>query len=74
MPRKEASGADSKFLHGSPEELANRAKRGEAGPATESHFSQIRPSTSSGRSGITGRQPGRARNATFGKSLKHSAD
>lgn len=62
--------ADAKFLHGSPAEIAGRATRGEAGPPTESHFSQIRPSTSGGRAGITSKKPGRAYNGRYGKSLR----
>ena len=72
MARREINptGADDKFLHGSEAELANRSKRGEAGSAAESHFAQIRPSTSSARSGITGKRPGRAHNGRYGKNLR----
>lgn len=35
---------DGKYLYGSDEEKSNRATHN--GPATESHFSQIRPATS----------------------------
>ena len=72
MARREINptGADDKFLHGSDAELANRTKRGEAGPTTESHFAQIRPSTSSARSGITSAKPGRAHSGRYGKNLR----
>lgn len=71
MPRDTgAAGADPKFLYGSPEEKAGRSTRGEAGPTTESHFAQIRPSTASARSGITGKKPGRAHNGRYGRSLR----
>lgn len=71
MPRNQGTaGADPKFLYGTAEEKANRSSRGEAGPPTESHFAQIRRSTASGRSGITGKSPGRARNGRFGRNLR----
>ena len=74
MPRDQfqthTTDADGKFLYGSPEEKAGRSTRGEAGSPTESHFAQIRPSTSGGRSGITGKKPGRAHNGRYGKNLR----
>ena len=62
--------ADPKFLYGSAEEKAERSTRGEAGGPTESHFAQIRPSTSGGSAGITGKEPGRAHNGRYGRSLR----
>lgn len=67
---KHTTDADDKFLFGSAGEIAGRSTRGEAGGPTESHFSQIRPSTSGGRSGITGKKPGRAYNGRYGKNLR----
>ena len=52
----------------SPEELANRSTRGEAGSPMESPFSQIRPTKGGGS--VAAKRPGRAYNGRFGRDLR----
>lgn len=55
---KRTESADKVYLYGTTEEVANRLEHG-LGP-TESHFTQIRPSTASG--GAAARQQGTTKN------------
>lgn len=67
---KHTEDADPRYLYGTPAEVGNRLEHG-MGP-TMTDFSQIRPSTASGRSGINDRSGKVVRNGKMGGDLKHS--